>query len=108
MNQLCTGTNPCTVFDVARGYNNPGQEAERIFSCENDVGVGLLNGPTIDTAALMIGAAGASYCGDLSSYIRRKFQITASALKSDPSWNFTPSRTANIQRSDRFHPDARR
>src|SRR5580658_5515938 len=52
----------------------------------------------IETVARTIGAAGASYCGDLSSYIRRKFQITASALKSDPSWNFTPSRTVQIQR----------
>ena len=30
--------------------------------------------------------------------MRRKFQITASALKSEPSWNFTPSRTVQIQR----------
>ena len=39
-----------------------------------------------------------SYCGDLSFRILSKFQTTASALKSLPSWNFTSRRSVTTQR----------
>ena len=39
-----------------------------------------------------------SYCGDLSFKSLSRFHTTASALKSLPSWNFTPSRKVNTQR----------
>ena len=38
------------------------------------------------------------YCGDLSFSSLSRFHTTASALKSLPSWNFTPSRRVNTQR----------
>ncbi len=44
------------------------------------------------TCALCLG----SNCGDLSDKTLSKFQITASALKAEPSWNFTPSRRLKI------------
>ncbi|MNV49139.1 hypothetical protein D3C71_1410820 [compost metagenome] len=37
----------------------------------------------------------ASNCGALLSSTLPTFQTTASALKSDPSWNFTPGRSLN-------------
>lgn len=36
-----------------------------------------------------------SYCGAFLSKSFSRFQITASALKSEPSWNFTPRRSLN-------------
>ena len=39
-----------------------------------------------------------SNCGDLSFRILSRFHTTASALKSLPSWNFTPSRRVKVQR----------
>src|SRR5690242_13920242 len=53
----------------------------------------------IDTVAFTIGAAGGSYCGDLSSKIRPNVNMIASALQSDPSWNLTPCRTVQTHRS---------
>ena len=52
-----------------------------------------------------------SYCGALSFSSFSMFQTTASAVKSLPSWNFTPSRSVNTQRvgsaASTFHDVAR-
>jgi len=37
-----------------------------------------------------------SKAGDLSSRARSRVKITASALKVEPSWNFTPWRSSKI------------
>ncbi len=39
-----------------------------------------------------------SYCGASFFSSLSKFHTTASAVNSEPSWNFTPSRILNIQR----------
>ena len=38
----------------------------------------------------------ALYCGESLSNSRSKFHSTASASKSEPSWNFTPLRSRNV------------
>ena len=38
----------------------------------------------------------ALYCGESLSNSRSKFQSTASASKSEPSWNFTPLRSLKV------------
>ena len=46
---------------------------------------------------LTCAACFASNCGDLSSSTLSRFQTTASALKSEPSWNLTPLRSVKRQ-----------
>ena len=52
-----------------------------------------------------------SNCGAFSFKSFSRFHTTASALKSLPSWNFTPSRRVKVQRvgsaSSTFHEVAR-
>ena len=79
---------------------NPGRSASAARSGANGFfsSNATVLGSTTVTAAIA-GSSGAR-CGDLfwGSRMRSMFHFTASALKSVPSWNFTPRWSWNVTR----------